>query len=84
MATYQLRNLHIINGLEDPTVGRERLALVKRGIAVNIAPLPLRAAVTDTHIKAFLDFLDLNLFEDKCFFAMCVIGFFVFFSESPK
>ena len=77
-----IRNLHIINGLQDPTVGRERLALVKRGIAVNIAPLPLRAAVTDIHIKSFLDCRDLNLFDDKCFFAMSVIGFFGFFRIS--
>ena len=77
-----IRNLHILNGFGDPFVGKERLALVKRGIAINTKTLPLRAAVTDSHIRDILGHLDLTLFDDACFFAMCVIGYFGFFRVS--
>ena len=77
-----IRHLHLINGLTDPLLGRDRLTLVKRGMSVNSSPEPLRAAITSAHLLEFLEFLDLSLFSDMAFFAMCSLGFYGFFRIS--
>ena len=73
-----IRHLHVINGHPDPLVGGERLALVKRGASVNVSPPVLRAAITGCHIFAFLEHLNLYVYEDVAFYAMCCTGFFGF------
>jgi hypothetical protein len=70
--------LHILNGFSDPLVGGERLSLVKRGASVNASPTVPRAAITGGHILAFLDHLNLAVYDDLAFFAMCCTGFFGF------
>lgn len=73
-----IRHLHLINGFGDPLVGRERLTLIKRGISKQASPTALRAAVTNTHIQAFIDLIDLAVYNDAVFFAMCCCGFLGF------
>ena len=77
-----IRHLHIINGFPDPTLGCERLKLVKRGLAVGSTPKPLRAPITSRELLAFLSFLDLSVFDDALVLALCCLGFFGFMRVS--
>ena len=73
-----IRHFHLINGFEDPTEGRHRLALFKRGVSVNTAPPVPRAPVTDSNLFAFLSYLDLSNFKDLTIYAMVTTAFFAF------